>query len=81
MRPAVAEWVRAVLGPVTLRADRSRHVGRVVEVADSRGTRWVVKTVPTATMFRNELRAYTLWVPHFADQAPAMFEAPPACAR
>lgn len=77
MRPAVAEWVRTVLGPVTPLADHSRQVGRVAEVVDERGTPWVVKTVPTATMFRNEHGAYTRWVPQFADQAPAMREAHP----
>jgi thiamine kinase-like enzyme len=77
IRPAVAAWVRSVLGPVTLRADHSRHVGRVVEVADHRGTSWVIKTVPTETMFRNEFLAYTHWVPRFADQAPAMRDAHP----
>ncbi|MDQ4052357.1 MAG: aminoglycoside phosphotransferase family protein [Actinomycetota bacterium] len=77
MRPAVAAWVRAVLGPVNLLTDHSRHVGRVVEVADDRGVPWVVKTVPTATMFGNEVRAYTHWVPRFADQAPALRDAHP----
>ena len=77
MRPAVAAWVRGVLGPVSLLTDHSRQVGRVVEVADARGIPWVVKTVPTATMFGNEVRAYTRWVPRFADQAPALRGADP----
>jgi hypothetical protein len=36
-----------------------------------------VKTVPTTTMFRNEVRAYRRWVPRFADQAPALLDAHP----
>jgi hypothetical protein len=53
-------------------------VGRVVEVTDGRGTPWIIKTVPAATMFGNEVGAYTHWVPRFADQAPAMLDAHPA---
>lgn len=76
-RAEVERYVTSVLGPVDHASDLTRRLGRVCRVIDGDGVPWVVKTVPTRLAFARESNAYRNWVPHFADQAPALHHAQP----
>lgn len=76
-RKQIEHQVISILGPVHQWVDLTRRIGSVVAVTDRAGQRWVVKSVPTRLSFARELNVYRNWVPHFADQAPALKHALP----
>lgn len=73
----IDSFATEVLGPIEPISDVSNARGGVRVVRDRDGTKWVLKTTPREAGFRNERRAYTSWVPSFADQAPRLLAAAP----
>lgn len=68
----VEHWLTETLGPWQVCGVLTKNSGRVFHIEDRQRNPWVVKTAATQTRWAAEVRAYRRWVPHFADQAPAL---------